>query len=64
MVLYYSMFLTTRTKMGMMRQSYNEIDRINFKANVKRFTCKTKKKNNIMSIARNAKDNIMLFFLV
>ena len=31
---------------------YNEIDRINFRANVKRFTHKTKKKNNIMSIVR------------
>ena len=38
-----------------MRQSYNEIDRINFGANVKRFTHKTKKKNTIMSIVRQCK---------
>ena len=30
----------TRTKMGMMGKSYNGIDRINFRANAKRFTRK------------------------
>ena len=39
----------------MMRQSYNGIDKINFGANVKQFTRKTKKKNNIMSIVRQCK---------
>ena len=52
MVLFYGMFLTTRTKVGMMRQSYNGIDRINFRDNMKQFTSKTKEKNNITSIVR------------
>ena len=54
-LIFHSMFLTTRRKMGMIRQNYNEIDRINFGANVKQFTCKTKKKNNIMSVVRQCK---------
>ena len=44
MVLFYGMFLTTRTKMGMIRESYNGIDGINFRADAKRFTHKAKKK--------------------
>ena len=55
MVLFYGMFMTTRTNMGMIRQSYNGSDEINFRADVKRFTHKTKKKNNIMSIVRQWK---------
>ena len=41
--------------MWMMQKSFNEIDRISFGANVKRFTHKTKKKDNIMSIVRQCK---------
>ena len=48
--------LTTRTKMWMMQKSFNGIDRISFRANVKRFTQKTKKKDNIMSIVRQCKE--------
>ena len=44
MVLFYGVFLTTRTKMGMIRQRYNGIEGINFRANAKRFSHKTKKK--------------------
>ena len=36
-------------------QGYNGIDRINFRANVKRFTHKRKKKNNIMLIVKQCK---------
>ena len=63
MVLFYGMFLTTGTKVGMMRQSYNGIDRINFGANVKQFTHKTKKKNKIMSIVRQCKKQHHVIFL-
>ena len=52
MALFYGMFLTTGTKVEMMRKSYNGLDRINFGANVKQFTHKTNKKNKIMSIVR------------
>ena len=38
------MFLTTRTKMGMIRESYNGIGGMNFRADAKRFTHKAKKK--------------------
>ena len=62
MVLFYCMFLTTRTKMGMMRQGCDKIDRINFRANVKRFTRKKKKKNNIMSIVRQCKKITSCYF--
>ena len=65
MLLLDGMFFTPRTKMGMIQQSYNEIDRINFRADVKRFTHKTKKKDNIMSIVRRCKkNNTLLFFIV
>ena len=63
MVLFYSMLLTTGTKVGMMRQCYNGIDRINFGANVKQFTHKTKKKNKIMSIVRQCKKQYHVIFL-
>ena len=63
MVSFYSMFLTTRTKVGMMRQTYNGIDRITFGANVKQFTYKTKKKNKIMSIVRQCKKQHHVIFL-
>ena len=63
MILFYSMFLTTRTKVGMMRQTYNGIDRINFGANVKQFTYKTKKKNKIMSVVRQCKKQHHVIFL-
>ena len=59
MVLFYNMFLTTRTKVWMMRQSYSGIDRINFGANVKEFTPKTKEKNNIMSTVRRCKKHVI-----
>ena len=49
--------------MGMMQQSYNGIDRIKFGANVKQFTHKTKKKNKIMSIARQCKKQQHVIFL-
>ena len=49
--------------MGMMRQSYNEIGRINFGANVKQFTHKTKKKNKIMSVVRQCKKQHTVIFL-
>ena len=49
--------------MGMMRQSYNGIDRINFGANVKQFTYKTKKKNKIMLIVRRCKKQHHVIFL-
>ena len=61
-VLFYNLFLTTRTKMEMMRQSYNAIDRIDFGANVKQFTRKTKKKNNTMSIVRRCKKITSCYF--
>ena len=63
MVLFYSMFLTTGTKVGMVQQSYNGIDRIKFGANVKQFTNKTKKKNKIMSIVRQCKKQHHVIFL-
>ena len=63
MVLLYSMFLTTMTKVGMMQQSYNGIDRINFGANVKQFTHKTKKKDKIMTIVRQCKNQHHIIFL-
>ena len=63
MVLFYSMFLTTGTKVGMMPQSYNGIERINFWGNVKQFTHKTKKKNKIMSIVRQCKKQHHVIFL-
>ena len=62
MVLFCGMFLTTRTKMGMIRQSYNGIDGINFRADAKRFTHKTKKKNNIMSAVRRCKKITQCYF--
>ena len=62
MVLFYGMFSTTRTKMGMIRQSYNRRDGINFSADAKRFTHKTKKKNNIMSILRRCKKITSCYF--
>ena len=62
MVLFYSMFLTTGTNVGMMRQSYNGIDRINFGGNVKQFAHKTKKKNKIMSIVRQCKKQHHVIF--
>ena len=49
--------------MGMMQPSYNGIDRINFGANVKKFTHKTKKKNKIMSIVRQCKKQHHVIFL-
>ena len=49
--------------MGMMRQSYNGIDWINFGANVKQFTHKTKKKNKIMSIVGQCKKQHHVIFL-
>ena len=53
--LFYGMFLTTRTKMGMIRQSYNWIDGINFGADAKRFTHKDKEKiTHVNSIAATA----------
>ena len=64
MVLFHGMFLTTKTKMRMIRQSYNGTDEINLRANGKPFTHKTEKKNNIMFIIRRCKkNNTMLFFL-
>ena len=63
MVLFYGMFLTTGTKAGMMRQSYNGINRINFGANVKQLTHKTKKKNKIMSIVRQCKKQHHVIFV-
>ena len=44
------MVLTKRTKVGMIRQHYNVIDRINFRAEAKRFTHKTidAKKNHVI----------------
>ena len=62
MLLFYGMFFTARTKMGMIQQSYNEIDRINFRADAKRFTHKTKKKDNIMSIVRRCKKITPCYF--
>ena len=44
MVLFYGMFWTARAKIGMIRQSYNGIDGINFRAEAKRFTHETKTK--------------------
>ena len=35
------MVLSKRTKVGMVRQNYNVIDRVNFRAEAKRFTHKT-----------------------
>ena len=55
MVLFYGMVLTTRTKVGMMRQNYNMIDGINFRAEAKQFTHKTMQKYNMMSILRRSK---------
>ena len=49
--------------MGMMRQSYNGIGRINFWGNVKQFTHKTKKKNKTMSIVRQYKKQHHVTFL-
>ena len=50
MLLFYGMFFPARTKMGMIQQSYNEIDGINFRAYAKRFTHKTKKKDNMCQL--------------
>ena len=62
MLLFYGMFFTARTRMGMIQQSYNEIDGINFRADAKRFTHKTKKKDNIMSIVRRCKKITPCYF--
>ena len=43
MLLFYGMFFTARTKMGM-TQIYNGIDGINFRADAKQFTHKTRKR--------------------
>ena len=48
--------------MGMIQQSYNEIDGINFRADAKRCTHKTKKKDNIMSIVRRCKKQHHVIF--
>ena len=55
MVLFYGMFLTTRTKMGKIRQSYNGIDAINVRADAKRFTQKKQDdaNNNTISVIFN-----------
>ena len=50
-----SMVLTTRTKVGMIRQNYNSIDGINSSAEAKRFTYETMQRNIIMSILRQCK---------
>ena len=55
LVLFYSMVLTTRTKVGMIRQNFNLIDEINFSAEAKRFTYDTMQRNIIMSILRQSK---------
>ena len=43
-LLFYGMALTKRTKVVMIRQTYNVIDWINFRAKAKRFTNKTMQK--------------------
>ena len=50
-----SMVLTTRTKVGMIRENYNLTDGINFSAEAKRFTYETMQRNIIMSILRQCK---------
>ena len=40
----YGMALTSRTKVGMIRQNHNLIDRINFRSEAKQFTHKTMQK--------------------
>ena len=65
MVLFYSMFdYQNKNVDDAKKLLINGIDRISFRANVKRFTRKTKKKDNFMSIIRQCKNNIMLFFSV
>ena len=44
MVLFYGMVLNTRTKVGMIRQNYNVIDEISFRAKAKWFAHKTMQK--------------------
>ena len=61
-VLFYSMVLNTRTTVGMIRQNYNVIDGINFRAEAKQFTHQTMQKDNIMLILRQCKKITTRYF--
>ena len=60
MLLFCGMFWTTRTKMGMIRQSYYGIDGINFSETI--YT-EDKEKSNIVSIVRRCKKYHHVIFL-
>ena len=56
--------MTTITNMGIIRHSYNGLDRINYRADARQFTHKTKKIITHVNCKTMQKNNTMLFFSV
>ena len=53
--------MSVRTKMGMIRQHYNVTDRINFRADAKRFTHKMMKEKHLINSKTMQKNPHVIF---